>query len=234
MTWYQKICEKAFNKILEVPCKKRARKIIFPFNTPYSFQLWIAKKWRLLGGQRRKITMIKITQPRPIPVMSAEAESQCNGFRCLSILWTFRKLPEIPPITSNGAGISKVIFFFLIHQKKATEKKKMARFFCVITESHDCCHFPACFDPIYELCIDTCQKMDCGSNSAKKTGWAVCPASLSLPDCGSDSLSPMGKLPLECYPDIPEILPGLALMPRNGFFQRSPLVIITLLFFVFW
>ena len=35
MTWYQKICEKAFNKILEVPCKKRARKIIFPFNAPY-------------------------------------------------------------------------------------------------------------------------------------------------------------------------------------------------------
>ena len=41
MTWYQKICEKAFNKILEVPCKKQARKIIFPFNAPYETPLFL-------------------------------------------------------------------------------------------------------------------------------------------------------------------------------------------------
>ena len=82
-----------------------------------------------------------------------------------------------------------------------------------------CCNFPACYDSIYSLCIDTCRPKDkCGSNVDPRGGstvWVPCPIRLSLPDCNSKILSPLGKLPLECYPDIPEILP-VSFLARTG------------------
>ena len=82
-----------------------------------------------------------------------------------------------------------------------------------------CCNFPACYDSIYNLCIDTCRpKGKCGSNVDPREGstvWVPCPIRLSLPDCNSKILSPLGKLPLECYPDIPEILP-VSFLARTG------------------
>ena len=85
-----------------------------------------------------------------------------------------------------------------------------------ITEGK-CCQYPACYDSIYNLCIDTCHRpvpTQCGGSARgggrsqlKVTTWLPCPAQLSFPDCNSKSLSASGRLPIECYPDIPDILP---------------------------
>ena len=90
--------------------------------------------------------------------------------------------------------------------------KLMANLFVLITGK--CCQYPACYDSIYNLCIDTCllppSASGCASSSISKlkfTAWLPCPARLNLPECSATSLSHLGKLPLECYPDIPEVLP---------------------------
>jgi len=62
-----------------------------------------------------------------------------------------------------------------------------------------CCQFPACYDPLYELCIDTCRKCE---TVYPVTSWLPCPPLLNIPDCTSPNLSWMGSLPLVCYPDI--------------------------------
>jgi len=62
-----------------------------------------------------------------------------------------------------------------------------------------CCQFPACYDPLYELCIDTCRKCE---TDFPVTSWLPCPSLLNIPDCTSDGLSRLGRLPLACYPDI--------------------------------
>jgi len=62
-----------------------------------------------------------------------------------------------------------------------------------------CCQFPACYDPLYELCIDTCRKCE---TVYPVTSWLPCPPLLNIPDCTSPNLSWMGALPLVCYPDI--------------------------------
>jgi len=62
-----------------------------------------------------------------------------------------------------------------------------------------CCQFPACYDPLYQLCIDTCRKCE---TVYPVTSWLPCPPLLNIPDCTSPNLSWMGSLPLVCYPDI--------------------------------
>ena len=62
-----------------------------------------------------------------------------------------------------------------------------------------CCQFPACYDPLYELCIDTCRKCE---TVYPVTSWLPCPPLLNIPDCTSEALSARGRLPLACYPDI--------------------------------
>jgi len=62
-----------------------------------------------------------------------------------------------------------------------------------------CCQFPACYDPLYQLCIDTCRKCE---TVYPVTSWLPCPPLLNIPDCTSPNLSWMGSLPLPCYPDI--------------------------------
>ena len=78
-----------------------------------------------------------------------------------------------------------------------------------------CCQYPACYDPLYELCIDTCRKCE---TVYPVTSWLPCPPLLNIPDCTSPNLSYMvriilninkfiifnvqGPLPLVCYPDI--------------------------------
>ena len=59
--------------------------------------------------------------------------------------------------------------------------------------------FPACYDPLYQLCIDTCRKCE---TVYPVTSWLPCPPLLNIPDCTSPNLSYMGELPLVCYPDI--------------------------------
>ncbi len=43
-----------------------------------------------------------------------------------------------------------------------------------------------------------------------EVAWLPCPPRLNLPDCSSPSLSPLGRLPLQCYPDIANLMPPLA------------------------
>merc|ERR1712130_168008 len=43
-----------------------------------------------------------------------------------------------------------------------------------------CCQFPACYDPLYELCIDTCRKCE---TVYPVTSWLPCPPLLNIPDC---------------------------------------------------
>merc|ERR1740129_1069377 len=62
-----------------------------------------------------------------------------------------------------------------------------------------CCQYPACYDPLYELCIDTCRKCE---TVYPVTSWLPCPPLLNIPDCTSPNLSYRGPLPLVCYPDI--------------------------------
>lgn len=62
-----------------------------------------------------------------------------------------------------------------------------------------CCRFPACYDPLFDLCIDTCRKCE---TEYPVTSWLPCPPLLNIPDCTSDSLSKLGRLPLACFPDI--------------------------------
>ena len=79
-----------------------------------------------------------------------------------------------------------------------------------------CCQFPACYDPLYELCIDTCRKCE---TSYPVTSWLPCPPLLNIPDCTSSSLSAAGRLPLACYPDIgtlSAVLLLLKLLLRNS------------------
>ena len=49
-----------------------------------------------------------------------------------------------------------------------------------------CCQFPACYDPLYELCIDTCRKCE---TVYPVTSWLPCPPLLNIPDCTSPNLS---------------------------------------------
>ena len=51
-----------------------------------------------------------------------------------------------------------------------------------------CCQFPACYDPLYELCIDTCRKCE---TVYPVTSWLPCPPLLNIPDCTSPNLSYM-------------------------------------------
>merc|ERR1712218_6766 len=51
-----------------------------------------------------------------------------------------------------------------------------------------CCKFPACYDPLYELCIDTCRKCE---TDYPVTSWLPCPSLLNIPDCTSPNLSYM-------------------------------------------
>eukprot|EP00095_Tigriopus_kingsejongensis_P005642 maker-scaffold420_size176246-snap-gene-0.29 protein:Tk05642 transcript:maker-scaffold420_size176246-snap-gene-0.29-mRNA-1 annotation:"aconitate hydratase" len=84
-----------------------------------------------------------------------------------------------------------------------------------------CCQFPACYDPLYELCIDTCRKCE---TVYPVTSWLPCPPLLNIPDCTSNSLSSQGRLPLACYPDIgpfANILPVSAIMKAPTFYQTS-------------
>ena len=94
----------------------------------------------------------------------------------------------------------------------------------------DCCQWAACYDPVYHMCVDTCpperkcqaeQKRsfrrspihysnnaflpESNENSVRQTQWVPCPAYLTMPDCTSVASS----LPLECYPDIPQMRPLL-------------------------
>jgi len=62
-----------------------------------------------------------------------------------------------------------------------------------------CCQYPACYDPLYDLCIDTCRKCE---TVYPVTSWLPCPPLLNIPDCTSPNLSYAGSLPLACYPDI--------------------------------
>jgi len=62
-----------------------------------------------------------------------------------------------------------------------------------------CCQYPACYDPLYTLCIDTCRKCEA---VYPVTSWLPCPPLLNIPDCTSPTLSAAGSLPLACYPDI--------------------------------
>jgi len=73
-----------------------------------------------------------------------------------------------------------------------------------------CCQFPACYDPLYQLCIDTCRKCE---TVFPVTSWLPCPPLLNIPDCTSPNLSWMGSLPLACYPDIG---PFGNIMPLNS------------------
>jgi len=73
-----------------------------------------------------------------------------------------------------------------------------------------CCQFPACYDPLYQLCIDTCRKCE---QVFPVTSWLPCPPLLNIPDCTSPNLSWMGSLPLACYPDIG---PFGNIMPLNS------------------
>ena len=54
-----------------------------------------------------------------------------------------------------------------------------------------CCQFPACYDPLYELCIDTCRKCE---TVYPVTSWLPCPPLLNIPDCTSPNLSWMVSL----------------------------------------
>ena len=84
----------------------------------------------------------------------------------------------------------------------------------------DCCQWSACYDPVYHMCVDTCpperkcqteEKRSFGSslsgNPEKQTQWVPCPAFLNVPDCTGGDTS--AALPMECYPDIPQMLPIL-------------------------
>ena len=51
-----------------------------------------------------------------------------------------------------------------------------------------CCQFPACYDPLYELCIDTCRKCE---TVYPVPSWLPCPPLLNIPDCTSPNLSYM-------------------------------------------
>ena len=51
-----------------------------------------------------------------------------------------------------------------------------------------CCQYPACYDPLYELCIDTCRKCE---TVYPVTSWLPCPPLLNIPDCTSPNLSYM-------------------------------------------
>ena len=53
-----------------------------------------------------------------------------------------------------------------------------------------CCRFPACYDPLYQLCLDTCRKCEA---DFPVTSWLPCPPLLNIPDCTSDSLSAAGR-----------------------------------------
>lgn len=84
-----------------------------------------------------------------------------------------------------------------------------------------CCQFPACYDPLYELCIDTCRKCE---TVYPVTSWLPCPPLLNIPDCTSSSLSAQGRLPLACYPDIgpfANILPVSAVMKVPTYYNVS-------------
>ncbi|TRY72366.1 hypothetical protein TCAL_14886 [Tigriopus californicus] len=84
-----------------------------------------------------------------------------------------------------------------------------------------CCQFPACYDPLYELCIDTCRKCE---TVYPVTSWLPCPPLLNIPDCTSSSLSAQGRLPLACYPDIgpfANILPVSAVMKVPTYYNPS-------------
>ena len=67
-----------------------------------------------------------------------------------------------------------------------------------------CCQFPACYDPLYELCIDTCRKCE---TVYPVTSWLPCPPLLNIPDCTSPNLSYMvrrqGLLPGDSFIYIP-------------------------------
>ena len=112
-------------------------------------------------------------------------------------------------------GITYKYTMLLMHMKSCFP----TNWFSLHFSAEKCCNFPACYDSIYNLCIDTCRpKGKCGSNVDPREGstvWVPCPIRLSLPDCNSKILSPLGKLPLECYPDIPEILP-VSFLARTG------------------
>lgn len=82
-----------------------------------------------------------------------------------------------------------------------------------------CCRFPACYDPLFELCIDTCRKCE---TEYPVTSWLPCPSLLNIPDCTSNSLSQLGRLPLACYPDIgpfANIIPISTVMNVPNFFE---------------
>ena len=82
----------------------------------------------------------------------------------------------------------------------------------------DCCQWSACYDPVYHMCVDTCpperqcqsEQKSFGSETGipgKQTQWVPCPAFLNVPDCTGGENS--AALPMECYPDIPQMLPIL-------------------------
>ena len=82
-----------------------------------------------------------------------------------------------------------------------------------------CCRFPACYDPLFELCIDTCRKCE---TEYPVTSWLPCPPLLNIPDCTSSSLSKLGRLPLACYPDIgpfANIIPISTVMSAPSFYE---------------
>ena len=82
-----------------------------------------------------------------------------------------------------------------------------------------CCKFPACYDPLYQLCIDTCRKCE---TEYPVTSWLPCPPLLNIPDCTSNSLSRYGRLPLACYPDIgpfANIVPISTVMQVPAFYE---------------
>ena len=61
-----------------------------------------------------------------------------------------------------------------------------------------CCQFPACYDPLYELCIDTCRKCE---TVYPVTSWLPCPPLLNIPDCTSPNLSWMvsSEIFISCF-----------------------------------
>ena len=84
-----------------------------------------------------------------------------------------------------------------------------------------CCTYPACYDPLYELCIDTCRKCE---TAFPVTSWLPCPPLLNIPDCTSEGLSASGRLPLACYPDIgpfANIMPLSSVMKMSSFYTVS-------------
>ena len=77
-----------------------------------------------------------------------------------------------------------------------------------------CCQFPACYDPLYELCIDTCRKCE---TVYPVTSWLPCPPLLNIPDCTSPNLSWMVcPLSLLLYPNPISRAPYLWCVTRTS------------------